>query len=250
MRSFNYTGRKRITLDEILLQISQGKNNEFYVHGEFDLDSLALPANSKVFIEAYHQANWMRFYFGEVANIFTPDDTWLTEFEDIDVVRFRVKITDSEEKKILALADKIRPFLPDEESESNRSSLLPVKSTDLKGMPWHIDYSDERPILEIDKSLGDKDSAFKEAFLRVLILPAAYREILMRIITIEKNYDPEDSEAWQNQWLKFSRILGAGKQPDIKNGAEEVDDWLDDCSARLCRREKFLDKLLEKLNDH
>jgi len=249
MRSFNYTGRKKITLDRLLLQISHAGGNKFCIYGEFDLDDLLFPANAKVFVEAYYQANWMRFDFGQVSNIQAPDNTWLTEFEDIEVVLFRVKVTDAEEKKLLGLADKIRPLLPDEESDSNRSPLLPVKSTHLKGMPWHIDYSDERPILEIDKSLGNKNAVFREPLLRSLILPAAYREVLIRIVTIEKNYDPDDPDVWQTQWLRFSRILGAGKCPDIKeNGMLEADDWMDDCIARLCRRHKLLDNLLEEMN--
>ncbi|HDL00963.1 MAG TPA: hypothetical protein ENH23_01860, partial [candidate division Zixibacteria bacterium] len=171
MRSFNYTGRKKITHDNILLAIytdSEGKNT---FKAEFDLSEYKFPSESKVVVEAYYQANWMRFNFGTIDQQISPDQTNLDEFVDAEDIRFRVKITDSGADKILGLADKIKPIVNDKD-ESDVENILPTKSDDLNGAIWKLDYTAECPTLILDKTIGDKNTIFLDEEFLTLVVPA------------------------------------------------------------------------------
>ena len=242
MRSFNYTGRKKITHNNILLAIYTNNENLNTFNAEFDLTEYDFPNDSKVVVEAYHQANWMRFNFGTILKQTSPDDTNLIEFDDIDNIRFRVKVTDINEDKILGLADKIKPIL-NEEIESKYESILPIKNSDLHGAIWKVDYSDDRPILIIDKTIGDKYTVFLDTEFLTLVVPSVLREIIIRIFLYEKDFDLDDMDDWRSQWVDFCKRLSANELPDDKADIEEKYDWIDDIVSRFCRTHKMLEKL-------
>jgi hypothetical protein len=116
LRRFNYTGRKKIKQEDVPIQlIGKGPVLEF----EADFASLTkyeIPADAKLFVEAYERAAYMRFDFGTVGSISTPTraERLLTEFEGSDAIRFRVKVVDAgHEGQLLAEADGIFPRTPD-----------------------------------------------------------------------------------------------------------------------------------------
>ncbi len=243
MRSFNYTGRKKITHDAILLAIYTDKNGVNTFKAEFDLSGYGFPSESKVVVEAYYQANWMRFNFGTIEQQVPPEKTDLYEFVDAEDVRFRVKITDNDEDKILGLADKIKPIVNDE-VESGVENIFPIKSGDLNGAIWKLDYTAESPTLILEKTIGDKNTIFLDEEFLTLVVPAAFREILIRIILLEKDYDLDDNDDWRSKWLIFCKSFGVDEIPNDEIDIEDKYDWIDDVVSRFCR----VNKILEKLN--
>jgi hypothetical protein len=72
IRRLNYTKRKRIAQAHARVALIQRKNppSEFEVN--LALESYSLPAEARVFVEAYRQTTWMRFDYGTVAPISRP----------------------------------------------------------------------------------------------------------------------------------------------------------------------------------
>jgi len=242
MRSFNYTGRKKITHENILLAIYTNNDGVNTFSAEFDLSEYKFPSESKVVVEAYYQANWMRFNFGTVAQHCFPDKTNLDGFADIEDVKFRVKVTDGAKNKVLGMADKIKPVINDK-SEFENDEILPVKCGDLHGSIWKVEYSESGTILVIDKEIGDKRILSVDVELRALIAPAAMREILIRIILYENNYDLDDYEDWRTQWLLFCKEIGINDFPSDDDDVEDKYEWIDNVVAKFCRKNKLLEQL-------
>jgi hypothetical protein len=117
IRRLNYTGRRKIPRESV--RISLYRNGSV---GEFDAfirtDGLELPLSARVFVEAYHKSDWMRFDFGAVGEPVIPQDRKLTKFYDGARILFRVKVvsTDGETGKILAEVDRLTPLSADDDS--------------------------------------------------------------------------------------------------------------------------------------
>src|SRR4051812_26464943 len=95
IRRFNYTGREKLPADHINLRLHRNGHGMLFDAQITGVDALGFPGSAKVFVEAYHQATYMRFDFGTVASIQIPPDRALTQFYDGSPVNFRVKVVDT-----------------------------------------------------------------------------------------------------------------------------------------------------------
>ncbi|RME59429.1 hypothetical protein D6779_04285 [Candidatus Parcubacteria bacterium] len=234
MRSFNYTGRKRISREHYNLSVSTSDGLASFDVNKLSLSSLGFPDNARIIIEAYHQLRAARFDFGTIAEQRDPDRS-LGIFPDLSLVRFRIKVIDPATGRILGWADKIRPDRIDN-NHGDYEPLLPVRSMDLDGEIWRINFDEELPVLELEKRLGDKHAFLADARNSALILPEALRGILLRILVIEKIWDT-DGEYWQNKWLKFACSLNGLAAPRYsESNIDEIDEWVGDCVSRFARK--------------
>ena len=71
-RRFNYTGRKRIHRKDVKFSIVSVVNEIAFDANLDGLRNYDLPRDAFVFVEAYRQTNWMRFYFGTIGAISSP----------------------------------------------------------------------------------------------------------------------------------------------------------------------------------
>lgn len=234
VRRLNYTGRRRLGQSDarVFIQTAEGQPPTFgatLTLGEYDL-----PADAKVFVEAYRQTSFMRFPCGTVGAFRLPDDRHLREFDSPEGVLFRVRITSSTapEGLLLAEADALRPGLT-EEVEQNSISLLPIRSHDLGHQIFRVDFAD-RPVLLVNSRVGDWRSASLDPVFISLVFPAAMREILTRILHIEKYFEIEESDRWESQWLKF--CVAFPGVPDVPpDDKDKIDDWVDEAVGAFCR---------------
>jgi len=215
---------------------------------KIDLDGLDLPEHARVYVEAYHKTSYMRFDFGRVGEIRPPDDRVL---EDIDAgasALFRVKVVDEsgERGQILAEVDGLSPLNGDE-SAANRLSLLPVETADLGHAVWQLDFSNDRPVLLLNRDIenialiarGD-DHFFS------LVYPAVVQRILLHMLSDTDLCDVDgDMDDWRCQWLKFVCQLPGVTEPPEPADDEESDsvrerqmEWIERASAGFC--EKYL----------
>ena len=67
IRTFNYTGRSRITRKMVRLELSEDSSGPPTFDLELDLQELALPEDARIWIEAYHRQSYMRFDWGTVS---------------------------------------------------------------------------------------------------------------------------------------------------------------------------------------
>jgi len=250
MRKFNYTGRQKINRDNIDLRI-QENGETFTFFAAIDTSNLKLPPDANIFIEAYFQTDWMRFKLGTVSNQYLPHNTVLAQFETIQNILFRINIVSANEGKLLAHADRISPSLPKDEIDNSRISLLPVISKSLEGNLWQITYtsdSDDRPILEIEEKLGDRNSIIYHPLFTSFVLPTAFKEILIRIASSDEEIDHDDLTDWRSQWIKFNAHLG-NDFIDPKNDYDAISEWANECTGKLCRKQNLSETFVSWLNE-
>ncbi len=244
IRRLNYTGRRKITRDDLSIALHEKPNAPATF--DADLTQLAqyrLPNDAAVSVEARLQTRWMRFSYGTIGAIVPAEDRALTEFDSADGLQFSVKVTavSTDPGKLLAEADRIPVILPGDVDEK-RNPLLPVKSHDLGQEVYRLDFSGDEPILLINRAAGDKDAIARSPVFMSIVYPAALREILNRIIHVEGKGDLDDDEdSWCSRWLKFARSLpGIGAIPD----ADDSEAWIDDVVASFAKKQAMLEKFL------
>lgn len=249
IRSFNYTGRRRITRDEVSLKLSQTSDKTGTFDANICLDKgHALPAEAVVSVEAYRgsSASWMRFSYGTVSALKPPPDRRLTEFDGTDGILFRVKVTSPGQNQgmILAEADALSPRAPDEE-EQLPQSILPVRSDKtLEKRVWRLDFKDE-PVLLVNSALGEKWDVVRDQAFMALVMPEVLEAILVRILFVDKYKDDDQDEEngdWHSKWLRFVRsIPGTTDQPDIDE-KDTLEDWIEGIVGAFSRKQRILDQ--------
>jgi len=243
IRRLNYTDRKRIKREDVDIVLYEADSDPLRFEAALRLESYGLPNNGIVFIEAYRRTTEMRFEFGTVSDIKAATDRSLTEFETSDGILFRVKVssTSPQRGKLLAEADQLSFRRPDSETEE-RIPLLPVQSADLGPEISRVDFAD-KPILLINLHLGNWRDVARSPVFASLIYPSALREILTRIIRIEKFFDHDDADDWKSQWLKYGTLLpGVGDPPDESSDESEVDNWIDDAVLAFAKKYAMLER--------
>jgi len=241
IRKFNYTERKKIFREHIIITIKGSDGNHFYFDAELILDDYQLPSNALIFIEAYRQTIFMRFPFGTVGQYLPPSDRYLTEFDCVDGILFRVRITSEDEPsgRLIAEADRI-PFKKTEEKEVKKEPLLPVIPENIGDQIYRTDFSDS-PILKINSAINNCKNFIHQPVFISAILPSILREILTHITIIEKYSNIDDDTDWEAKWLKFAKLLpGVRDIPDERDENEKKEEWIEEVIAIFCRKHKML----------
>jgi hypothetical protein len=227
IRRINYTGRTRIRQEDVSICVSdKGPRRSEFV-AKLNLTSYALPDDAAVFVEAYALSVCQRFSFGRIGYYSPPDVLCLSDFDNVDALKFRVKVVQRTDgnKHILAEADKIVAKRSDENSAKN--PLLPVcPSPDLGQDVFRIEYSDA-PLLQINAAVGDWKTVSTSPVFVALVYPSIIRQILERVLLQDEHDDTDDSEDWRSQWLRFALCQpNVGTIPDLNNEIE-VYEWID-----------------------
>ena len=249
MKRFNYTGRMKVLQSDIHIQINhhEGQIPDFEI--VVDLDDYGFPVGSSIVIEAYQSTRWMRFDLGKIGLIKNNVKFELSDFDDIENIRFRVKVIEGDTGKLLALANGVHPFTDGEEVCENQSSILPVRSTDLVsyGVCWKLEFNEDVSLL-IEKDMGGKEQVVRSNIFKSLILPSAMREILNCVIKDEWDDELDDTSDWKTKWLMFVKQLG-GSMPEKGNDTDNIE-WVDEAVRRLVdkigNRKEFIDSFEER----
>jgi hypothetical protein len=243
IRRLNYTGRRRIPRENIRVAIYRNGDIEEF-EAAVRCAGLGLPDDAKVFVEAYHKSDWMRFDYGTVARPSVPRDRRLTAFYQGARVLFRVKVVavGDESGKILAEADRILPLSPDEERD--RDPLLPVRVVDgMESEIWRLAW-DGGPVLELNRNEPDiKRLLTADPRFKWLILPEVLRAVLTHVVQEEMDADEEPFDGTGRRWLEFAQsIYGEPPpQPGDREDLEVVEAWVGEVVAAFCRRHRAMD---------
>lgn len=248
IRSFNYTGRKKIKRERIEITLLNDKNGRYF-KARVNLDGLGFAPDAKIIIEPHYKGVQQRFHFGTVADFREPADTRLSELPDTELVFFDVSVVDDSQEVGLILGKASAVPAGIQDSPGSRIPLLYVNSVDLKDQIWKVSFegADGRPILEINNRIPElKDLLRHNKTFISLVYPIAFR-IILRQIAEEDHYD--DIETWQGQWFRFlETALGITTFPekDLDNESQDIDSWIDDCVNAFCRKTNMIEKLTEK----
>jgi hypothetical protein len=150
---------------------------------------------------------------------------------------FRVKVTAASVRPgvLLGEADRLRPREP-EQKPDRRMPLLPVVPDDLGDEIWRLEF-DGRTYLKVNKNLHDWKQTVASHVFRALVFPAAMRQILERVLLVERYTETDDPQSWQSQWLRFAaEIPGAGALPAQ---GEDHNEWIENAVAAFARQRRM-----------
>jgi hypothetical protein len=243
IRRINYTGRRKIPRENIHITLFRANGVD-----EFDavirLAGLGFPDPARVFVEAYHKSDWMRFDFGTVAAPVIPSERRLTVFYEGARILFRVKVvaTAEDSGKILAEADRLTPLSPSDARE--REPLLPVRLVgNLGDQIWRVTWNGG-PGLELNKNEPEcKHLLTADSRLKWLILPEVLRSILTRVLTEEMDEEDEPGETGPGKrWLDFAASIHPEPPPPSEaRDPEIIEKWADEVVSSFCSRHRAFD---------
>jgi hypothetical protein len=253
IRRLNFTKRKKIPRQNISIRLMQAGSGQFTFSADLQLAGLGLPDNAWVFVEAYRANIFMRFPYGEVHALATPEVHRLGQFPEKVLPLFRVKIVGrgASEGLILAVADQLVPLKPEEEP-GTRISLLPVEYKDLGQRVWDLDITSQ-PVLVLNQGLQRAgEVARTEPSFLALAYPEIFRRILYAVLVEEEIDDPSmDPDMWQCQWLRFSQLIkGVPDLPKSSTGSpskEDKLDWITSAVEAFCELHRATARLNEDL---
>src|SRR5690606_13817772 len=95
---------------------------------------------------------------------------------------------------------------------------------------WRLDFSGEMPLVKINSRITPGvDQFLIDPQYRAVFAPAVMRQILTRILLVEKFCGDEDDDLdWRQRWLKFAaRMSGLeAVHAEAADDIQVVDDWI------------------------
>lgn len=252
-RRFNYTGRRKIPLENITITLNREKGRIKSFSATIDLSNMNLPADAKVYIEAYHRTEQKLFEYGIVGNPVAPRDTSLTELAYTENLRFRILVV-NQLGLIIAHADRITTV-----QETDKNPILPVEFRDIGQQIWQVRFEGDEgsPLLIINNRIPNIENISRAApqFI-IFVYPAVFREVLTYMVFVEGVESPVDPPVeWHRDWLDFAkRILPAEELPENLNpqngdsfDKEEVENWIERVVEEFCASRNEWIQYIEQL---
>ena len=245
-RSINHTGRRKIEAKELQIHMQEQKNGIAIFDVDFSLNREKLPDDASIYIEAYQRNTLQRFAFGTVGEIRKPENRELDQLDLTSPALFRIRIVDETEHlgRLVASAERLKPEGDNEEDQ--RSSLLVVRSRPLGQQTWKLEFdTGGKPELCINSRIPDAIGQIRNnPQFQSLILPAAFRQVLMFFLW----NDDEEEGSVAEQWIAFAEHL-AGEKP-LENDPSQLSNWIDDVVERFSEAFELCDILLHKMEEN
>lgn len=251
IRKFNFTGRKRIGVKHLQINLIKERGKNYFDASIESLDNLDIKSESKLVLEAFDRGSYQRFDWGTVGRPAAPnpEDRQLTDIQEVEMVNFRLRAIDDNKSigKILATTKNIRVWA-EEVEDTRKASLLPVTLGKIDDAIWEINFEiedDADPELILNDKFDKvdiKEMLRTDAFFTTLIYPSVLNMILTQIIMIN-NTRTDDGYGWESRWLKFTlRLPGVDQIPE--DGNERKDrEWIKNAVNMFCRMHSMIDIL-------
>ncbi len=249
IRKINFTGRKKIKRAHVRVDILRDAEGRRFFNLHADLSDLRLPANARIYAEAYHRTGYQRYDFGSVSNQKSPEDRRLNRFSDSTIPLFRVKVVDrtSAHGRIMAALDKIRPESVESEPAGSHS-LLFVEYGDLGNQIWQLDLDGEWPVLKLNQQVEEISLvAGSDQRFFALVYPEVFRQVLTRVVIEDEHTDPDCDDDWPSLWLKLARRLPGMNDPPASMGEQER--WIDKATEAFSAKFDVLAKFNQALQE-
>lgn len=250
-RHINHTGRQKIKHTEVEIELVQQDGKPPAFQASFNLNLEKLPSGANLFIEAYHRNTSQRFGFGTAGAPIQPTDTTLTDIDLSGPTLFRVKVVDNSEKigRLIASAEQLSPKDADEEEQ--RASLMIFKSVpEMGNLTWKLSFNEaHKPVLCINNRVPEaKHQLMNNPVFQSLILPAAFREVLLYILWSEE--DEPSVGTWHSQWIDFAQELALEECPTSEGDSDRLMGWIDDVVRAFSESHHFCDHLIKRMEDN
>ncbi len=226
----NSTGRLRLRERDVSLTVGDDPPTVRILRIELpEVSEERSMEDAEVWMEAAQPrtASFDRWSLGTVAAVrgrSPAGQRALENFREATDALFSVKII-AFDGRILASSDDIRP---DDRRAGEREALLQVRSQPLGELPWTVDYgADGQTFLIVNSRIPAAETWIEsDPVASALVLPAALRTILMRLLADDAFREGE----WGRAWVDWATTMSPAEMP----GAEDVDDheaWLEQTVA-------------------
>lgn len=245
IRKLNFTGRKKINKSSVNIEIVS-ENDQRFFNAEIDLAEFDLPGNAHVYVEAYHRSGYRRYNFGTIADRHKPRDRSLSGFLETAIPLFRVKVVDKSNRigKILAAADKIRPRKVNGKALDEKS-LLWIVYEDIGESAWILDLEGDWPELRLNNKLPDVTQlAVNDPRFLLLVYPEIFRQVLKRIVLIDKQFETSIEDDWHSEWLKMAFSLPTFDKISEEDTQADIERWIDQAVDAFCKKNRFLETFI------
>lgn len=254
-KRIKFLERKKILQEHIRIQLETlGRVKRFTV--DLELSSYGFPSDSVVFVEAKTLLETMRFDLGTIGGGLSKAPKGISKLES-ERITFNVLVVDPKTARKLGSAETIRPVKAGEEP-TGAQSLLPVDlAEDTGGLVWTIRFEDadaeghsDAPILVLNKAAAKGSAAVfvQEAAFRAMVFPAAFQQVLTRILLVDEHEYAEDSGAWRDLWLRFAASLVDEAPPERApdEHSSELQEWVQRAVRAFAERNAFLDAFIQE----
>lgn len=234
----NSTGRLQLRERDVSLTVGDDPPTVRIVRIELPEPSDERPLeDAEVWMEATQPrtASFDRWRLGTVAAVRGRSPAGqhiLRNFADSADALFSVKVV-AADGRILASSDDIRP---DDRRAGERESLLQVRSRPLGELPWTVDFAaDGQTFLIVNSRIPAAETWIEsDPIASSLVLPAAVRTILARLLADDMFRESE----WGRAWADWAAIMSPAEMPSF----EEVDDhdsWTEQTVAAFAEHHRL-----------
>ena len=242
-RRLNSTGRKRITRDRVVIELSPPLDTIAFpsATATISLADLDLNQDASVVLEAYFRSSSMRFPCGTVKAIDTSRRMELTEIDRGGAIQFRLLVIAPDGSgRVLASAEGLKPL--QDAKNPDRQPLLRLRETDIGDQLWRVDLDDRNgPWLVINSRIPGLASQLRSSVLvQGLILPHALRAVLHGL---PPEGVEEEDEDWGNDWRKFLEQLDLSAEPEDPTDDDSRLEWVEQAVERFCSLRRFAELL-------
>ena len=126
------------------------------------------------------------------------------------------------------------------------SSILPVRSGDLDGLLYKVDYSSNitGPVLIVNKRLHIKSKLLQPMFSGLILVPAI-QQILTYAFFVDQQ-DPTDPHGWFKDWLKIFPFDSEDYDPaeTVQSNSISVQTWIEKVTGDYAESKGFVEKIL------
>ena len=202
------------------------------------------PKESRIYVEAFRGSSFVRFDYGTIENLEYPSVD-LSAIEGAENAKFRIKIVDQNDHRILAISPTLS-FGNGQEDVNNKRKreILPVVYKNLGEQVWRVEIGDGSGTitLEINNSMPNYESLVHDTYFRAHVLPAALRQILFHIFIVNKyDYEDEDEDLPFRDWIEFVRKYQEDNCPMSFDELEKIN-WIEDVVSEFCRKNRFIER--------
>lgn len=243
--NLNFTGRQRIRLDMFEFELN-GRMRPVLVIRKLDLSELALDQGWPIWLEGRARDYFHREPLGTVGQPATgeralPPDAFVPGRS----VRWRLLVVDvvDPHHRIAAMAERIR-LVSQIQRRQQGASLLRVSPAQLGQLPWRVDLDAKGFLLLINDRLPAPTDLPGRPDVAPWVLPAALREILMRLWP---GADESIEEDIREPWLALA--AKSGSPPPDGSGVSWSDwmEWVDEAVCGFSTEHELSEKLLSRL---
>lgn len=242
LRKFNYTNRARILREHIQLTLTKQGDDASVISGSVDLSEFNLPTHVLI-VEAYARGVRERFDCGPAEGKVDIHIELDARFDlDSTMLNLRaVSIAPLTVGKIGAAARQVAPDVLDEQGRVR--PLLPFGVSDNLGQRlWALELDDTRPIVRINRQVGNWQSFAVDADFRAYVLTEIAGQIAL---WLWNNRDQVEDGGIEADWARYFRLLGQDLEA---HGADtSADLWVAGVQDAFASKFGWLERWLEGL---